>query len=53
MIRNSLKCKNVGETRGRKRKMSEHEDRLIKCAAVANPFVTTCHIKENFNVGSK
>ena len=46
MIRNALKWKNVGEPRGRKRKTSEHEDRLIKRAAVAEPFVTSCHTKK-------
>ena len=50
MIRNALKWKNVGKRRGRKRKTSEHEDRLIKRAAVADPFVTSRHIKENLNL---
>ena len=39
MIRNALKWKNVGKAKGRKRKTSEHEDRLIKRAAVADPFI--------------
>ena len=50
MIRNALKWKNVGEARGQKRKMSEHEDRLLKCPAVANPFVISCDIKEDLNL---
>ncbi|XP_065675106.1 uncharacterized protein LOC136091442 isoform X2 [Hydra vulgaris] len=50
-IRNALKWKNVGETRGRKQKTTEHEDRLIKRAAVADPFLTSRHIKEDLNLG--
>ena len=49
-IRNALKWKNVGETRSRKQKTTEHEDRLIKRAAVADPFVTSRHIKEDLNL---
>ena len=50
MIRNALKWKNVGETRGRKRKTSKHEDRLIKRGDVADPFITSRHIKEDLNL---
>ena len=50
MIRNALTWKNVGETSGRKQKTTEHEDRLIKRAAVTDPFVTSHHIKEDLNL---
>ena len=50
MIRNALKWKNVGETRGRKQKTTEHKGRLIKRAAVTHPFVTFRHIKEELNL---
>ena len=50
IIRNAFKWKNLGETRDQKRKTREHEDRLIKLFALADPFVTSRHFKEDLNL---